>query len=66
MGLIGASKRFLWAGVGAPGSMHDSTLLQSTQIFHEIESGNLLPNKVLSLPGYGKVPFVTVGDAHGC
>ena len=32
MGLIGANKRFLWAGVGAPGSMHDSTLLQSSDI----------------------------------
>ena len=63
MGLIGANKRFLWAGVGAPGSVHDSTLLQSSPIFTEIESGNVLPNKVLSLPGYGEIPFAMVADS---
>ena len=43
MGFIGANKRFLWAGVGAPGSVHDSTLLQSSEIFRSIESGHCLP-----------------------
>ena len=57
MGLVGANKRFLWAGVGAPGSVHDSTLLKSSPIFNEIESGNVLPNKVLGLPRYGEIPF---------
>ena len=38
-GLIAAHKIFLWAGVSAPGSVYDSTLLQSSSIFHEIESG---------------------------
>ena len=42
MGLVGANKRFLCAGVGAPGSVHDSTLFQSSSIFNEIESGNVL------------------------
>jgi hypothetical protein len=63
MGLVGANKRFLWAGVGAPGSMHDSTLLQSSPIFSEIERGNVLPNKVLILPKYGEIPFAMVGDS---
>ena len=27
MGLIAANKRFIWAGVGAPGSVHDSSLV---------------------------------------
>ena len=62
MGLVGANKRFLWAGVGAPGSVHDSTL-KSSSIFNEIESGNVLPNKVLSLPRYGEIPFTMVGDS---
>ena len=43
-GLIAANKRFLLAGVGAPGSLHDSTHLQSSPIFHELESGHLLPH----------------------
>jgi len=63
MGLIGANKRFLWAGVGAPGSMYDSTLLQSSDIFNEIEAGHCIPHQVLVLPGYGGIPFTTVGDA---
>ena len=40
MGLIGCNKRFLWAGVGAPGAMHDSTILQSSDIFNAIEAGH--------------------------
>ena len=53
-GLIAANKRFLWAGVGAPGSVNDSTLLHSSPIFHEIESGHVLPHNVLTLP-QGKI-----------
>ena len=63
MGLIAANKRFLWAGVGAPGSVHDSTLLQSAPIFHQIESGHVLPHNVLTLPGHGEIPLVMVGDS---
>ena len=63
MWLIGHNKRFLWAGVGAPGSMHDSTLLQSCPIFNAFEQGDVLPNKSLNLPEYGEIPLVTVGDS---
>ena len=47
MGFVGANKRFLGAGVGAPGSVHDSNLLQSSPIFTDIESGQVLPDNVL-------------------
>ena len=60
-GLIAANKRFLWAGVGAPGSVHDSTLLQSSPIFHEIDSGHVLPHNVLTLSGYEQIPLEMVG-----
>ena len=63
MGLVGANKRFLLAGVGAPESVHDSTLLQSSSIFNEIESGNVLSNKVPSLTGYGEIPLAMVGNS---
>ena len=63
MGLIASNKRFLWAGVGAPGSMHDLTLFQSTDIFNAIETGHCIPHQVLELLGYGQIPFTTVGDA---
>ena len=37
VGLITANKRFPWAGVRAPGSVHDSAFLKSPPIFHEIK-----------------------------
>ena len=36
---------------------------QSSPIFAEIESGNVLPNEVLSLPGYGEISFAIVADS---
>lgn len=63
MGLIGANKRFLWAGVGASGSVHDSTLLQSSPLFSEIERGRVIPNNVLCLPRYGEIPLAVIGDS---
>lgn len=63
MGFVGANKRFLWAGVGAPGSVHDSIFLQSSPIFTDIESGQALPNYVLRLPGHGEIPLRVVGDS---
>ena len=43
--------------------MHDSTLLQSTDIFIVNETGHYIPHQVLELPGYGQIPFAIVGDA---
>ena len=64
--MIEVNKRFLWAGVGAPGSVHDPTLLQSSPIFHEIESGHVLPNNELTWP-QGKIqspfPLGMVGES---
>lgn len=63
MGFVRASKTYLWAGVGVPGSVHDSTLLQSSPIFTDIESGQVLPNEVLRLPGHGEIPLGVVVDS---
>ena len=63
MGFVGANKRFLWADVGAPGSVHDFTLSQSSPIFTDIESGRVLPNNVLRLPGHGEIPLGVVADS---
>ena len=38
-----------------------SFILQSLDIFNATEAGNYLPNKVLTLPGHGEIPFATVG-----
>ena len=39
----------------------DFPVFQSLPIFSEIESGNVLLNKVLILPKYGEIPFAMVG-----
>ena len=62
MGLVSYNKRFLAACVDAPGSTHDSRLLQHTKIFNEIVAGRVLPNRGIDLGERGEIPLVTVGD----
>ena len=63
MGFIASNKRFLWAAVGAPGSVHDSRLLKSRDLFAEIQQGHVFPNTVLRTREYGDIPITTVGDS---
>lgn len=63
MGFIGHNKRFMWAAVGAPGSTHDSRLLQNCEIFSQLEEGHVLPNRSLNLYPHGEIPITTVGDS---
>ena len=71
MGLVSHNKRFLAACVDAPGSTHDSRLLQHTKVFNDIVAGQVLPDKAINLGSkYGSIPLVTVGDCafprHAC
>lgn len=36
MALVDAKGRFIWAQAGMPGNVHDSTILQSTNIWHQL------------------------------
>ena len=63
MGFIASNKRFLWAAVGAPVSVHDSRLLKSCDLFAEIQQGHVFPNTVLRTREYGDIPITTVGDS---
>ena len=63
MGFIGFNKRFMWAAIGAPGSTHDSRLLKNSQIYSQIENGDIFPNQSLNLSPYGEIPLTTVGDS---
>ncbi|CAH3128541.1 unnamed protein product [Pocillopora meandrina] len=47
MGFIASNKKFLWTAVGAPGSVHNSRLLKSCDLFAEIQQGHVFPNTVL-------------------
>ncbi|XP_028394424.1 protein ALP1-like [Dendronephthya gigantea] len=63
MGFVAADKRFYWAAVGAPGSTHDSRLLRSCTLFHEIQQGHVFPKASLRTNDYGDIPITTVGDS---
>lgn len=65
MGLIEHSKRFLWVGAGALGSMHYSILLQSCLVFHAFEQRKVFPSKSLHFPEYEEIPFVPVAGSAG-
>ena len=62
LGLVGYNKRFLYCGVGAPGSTHDSRMLRSTSLYEKIISGNIIPDKGITLGDFGNIPLVTIGD----
>jgi len=61
MALVDAEYRFIWASVGAPGNTHDSTLLQSTQLWRQIVGGEKVPNVVQKI-GDVEVPPLILGD----
>ena len=41
MALVDAEYRFIWDSVGAPGNTHDSTLLQSTDLWKKLSTEKL-------------------------
>ena len=61
MALVDAKYRFIWASAGAPGNTHDSTLLQSTDLWREIVSGEKIPN-VMQLIDDVEIPPLILGD----
>lgn len=63
MGILFCIIIFMWAGVGAPGSTHDSCFWRNCTIYAQIEDGILLPNKKRNLSPNGEIPFLTVGDS---
>ena len=68
MGLIDAKQRIIWSSVGFPGNSHDSTILQSTNLYHKIIANGIIPpmaknvqdtNIFLLILGDGAFPFKT-------
>ena len=43
MAIVDAKCRFILASVGCPGNSHDSMILQSSRIWQEITSVNVVP-----------------------
>ena len=63
LGLIGYSKRFLYAAVVAPGSTHDARLLKESSIYSDIINGNVIQDRVVQLRDFGEILLVTTGDS---
>ena len=49
MSLVDAEYSFIWASVGAPVNKHDSTLLQSTDLWKIMFGRKMIPNVVQQL-----------------
>lgn len=61
MALVDAEYRFIWASVGAPGNTHDSTLLQSTDLWKKIVEGDFIPNVAQKMDNV-EIPPLILGD----
>ena len=59
--LVDAKYLFIWTALGAPGNTHVSTYFLSTHLFHEINEGKVLPEK-LQFIGNTKIPPMILGD----
>ena len=61
MALVDAEYRFIWASVGTPGNIHDSTLMQSTELWDRIVAGNVTPNIIQQIENVD-IPPLILGD----
>ena len=63
LGFVRYSKRFLYCGVGPPRSLRDSRMLRSASLYEETISGNIIPDKGITLGDLKNMPLVAIGDA---
>ena len=61
MALVDAEYRFIWASVGAPGNTHDSTLMQSTELWDRTVAENVIPNIAQQIENVD-IPPLILGD----
>ncbi|XP_028417137.1 protein ANTAGONIST OF LIKE HETEROCHROMATIN PROTEIN 1-like [Dendronephthya gigantea] len=62
MALVDSHYRFIWGSCGYPGNSHDSIILQSTELWSNIEEGDGLPS-IGKKVGTQTVPPLIVGDS---
>ena len=63
LALTSYNKRFLYAAVRAPGSIHDARMLKESSFFDEVLTGRALPDQKINLGDLGDIPLVTIGDS---
>lgn len=62
MGLVDAKYRFIWGSCGFPGNLHDSIILQSTQLWTDLTERETIPPIAKDLNGT-TVPSLILGDS---
>ena len=62
MALVDSHYRFVWGSCGYPGNSHDSIIFKSTELWSNIESGNVLPSIGKKIAKQ-TVPPLIVGDS---
>jgi hypothetical protein len=61
-GLVDHAGCFTVINVGWPYNVHDSRVLQNSEVYAMGESGNLFPQQIVLMGGV-RVPIVVIGDA---
>ena len=62
MAVVDAKDRFIWASVGFPGNSHDSVILQSTRLWHDIVQNNIIPPVTKTMENTDVYPMI-LGDS---
>ncbi|XP_066930476.1 uncharacterized protein [Clytia hemisphaerica] len=62
MALVDAKYRFIWASIGAPGNTHDSLYFKSSDLYHDICQGEIIPATIQKLDQV-EVPPMILGDS---
>ena len=62
MGLIDSKYRCSWASTGFSGNSYDSIIIQATELYHSLTTGNVLPPIAKSEDGVDIYPLI-LGDS---
>ena len=63
MAMVDAKYRFLWGSCGFPGNSHDSVILQSTNLWQQIEEKNYFLNISKNIAGIEVPPLILADSA---
>ena len=62
LALVDVKYRFIWASLGAPGNSHDSALFESTTLWSNIVSGDVLSEAAAKTNDDIVIPPLILGD----
>ncbi len=63
MAMVDAKYRFTWGSCGFPGNSHDSVILQSTDLWEQLQEKEYLPNIAKQINGIEVPPLILADSA---